>query len=119
MLYQNLYDISLMDDAKVILNEMVTEIQESGIKAVVYLREVFKNSTTEKNDTVEKFINRIKGKMNFYGLTFSGKAVKVSGKDKRKIARAAKVNKLASIKKLYDNLTDKDKDNFISYINSQ
>ena len=105
-----------MDNPKVILEEMITEIQESGMKAIDYLKEVFRNATTEKNDTIKKFISRIKKKMNYYGLTFSGNAVAINGKEKRK---AAKANKLAIAKKAYDNLTDTDKDNLISYINSQ
>ena len=105
-----------MDDTKVILNEMVSEVTESGMKANAYLKEVFNNATTKKNDTVDNFIARIKMKMNYYGLTFSGKAVKINGKEKRK---AAKANKLATAKKAYDNLTDTDKDKLISYINSQ
>ena len=105
-----------MDNPKVILEEMVTEVQESGVKANAYLKEVFQNATTEKNDTVERFINRIKSKMVYYGITFSGKTVKVNGSEKKK---AAKANKLATAKKAYDNLTDTDKDKLISYINSQ
>jgi len=76
MLYQIIYDNSFGKDVKASLKEMLIEARESGLTCKAYLFGVFENADTRKDDTSDKFISRIKYQLNYYGLTYSGKAVK-------------------------------------------